>query len=541
MTQNNQIHKPASFELESDKRIFDWRSYLYMLKRRKWLVILPIIAGVLCSFYMYIGTKPLYTSKATLLVTGGKLLTSSLKKFATGVTGGDEVDGVKNYMMSAHCIAGLISSLKMKMTSNIVMQARELAAGLPDMTEAEVASRLFIDSVREGIEVKPVGRGIIEISNTNITPKLAADVTSALTDIFIEEFKRRQVGGVRGAREFSEEQIDIYKEMLDESEARLKKFQEGELQNQMDDFSVSKQALERLRSDISAIGVSLNDKKARLTLITGQMQNSTTRPQKVSAAAVAGIRKKMFKSVDALINVLSQYSWTDPRVIDLNDDINRHRDAIRVGLVTYARKVFSEKSESERDLLVEWNLSQMDIEVLEYEKKALSGRLEGLEKNILQAPSRQMTLKNLQREVEQNRALYLQFVGQARGTKIEEQIYRRDAEFKLQLLGEAKQPLVASNTGLKQYVILAGLPLIGLLLGGGIIYALDFIDQSVKNVDLVEREFGLPVWGVIPEIELEVPGFWSTTGLTFLLATLLTGLGITIIYLAKRGGPGIFM
>lgn len=545
MIQQNNLtkmgNKPFGFELEGAKKIFDWRSYLYMLKRKKWLIIIPTILGSLAAFYMHLDTVPVYESSTTILVSGGKLLTGSLRGLVPGVTAQDEITGTKNYVMSAQCIAGLIRTLDLKMPPNLQEKASNLARQLPEMKPGEIATMLFIDRVRSYITVASAGRDMIKLSAVHENPQKAYLLTKTLAEVFKEEFQKRQVGGIRGAREFSEEQLAIFKEKLRESEERLKNYQQGLLKNQIQDVNLGREATERIRSDIASLELSVRDKKDRSGVLSQQLASNFTQAQPIETSEGQKGKRKVFGSIDELVKIRGKFSWTDPEILEINDEINVVRDEVRQALSRHVANTFVEKNASARNLLVEWNLNQFDIELLEYEQRGLQKKLRELESKMVEAPSHELTLRHLSEEVERNRMLTERFSQQAQGTQIEEQIQRRDAQFKLQVVEMARKPLTPSNTGMKQKIILAVLPLLGFGLGGGIIFGLDFIDESIKNVDEVQRDLGLPVWGVIPEIEPEETGFWAGPGLTILISVLIAAVGAGIIYLVQSGGLQIFM
>ena len=514
---------------------FDWRFYWYMVKRRHWLLVIPTILLSLAAYYIKLTTDPVYESSTKILVSGSKLMTPSVRRLVPGVTATDEISGVKNYVQSATCIVGLINTLNLKMPPAITARAAELSRTLPEMSQQEIENMLFIDKVRDEITVESQGRDIIKISAAHGNPQKAYMLTKTLAQVFMDEFQRRQVGSIRGVREFSEEQVAIYRQKLQESEERLRLFQEGIIRNRMEDTDIGRATSDRIKTDIANLNSSVRDKEARLQLLAENLQSTMNKPQKIRTAEIQKSRAQLFGKVDELIDFLSRFTWADSPILRLNDDINAIRDDIRDNLKAHIKSVYGEKDEASGNLLVEWNLALLDIEVFQREKNGLQIKADALEKSLMQGPTYEMTLRNLQQDVEQNRDMYLQFLQQTRGTQIEEQIQRRDAEFKLQIVAVAQKPLYPINAGMKFTLILIFLPFLGLAIGGGIVFGLDYIDHSVRDVQEVEKEFNVPVWGVIPEIEGGTAGFWSRFG-WIVISLLITGVGATMIYLVEKGG-----
>jgi uncharacterized protein involved in exopolysaccharide biosynthesis len=478
---------------------------------------------------------PKYESSTTILVSGGKLMTGSVRSMIPGVTAQEEISAIKKYILSGQCIIGLINSLELKMTGEIKKQAIDLSSRLPEMQVNEIETMLFIEKVRKEIKVENQGRDIINLSAVHENPQKAYLMTKNLAQIFQEEFQKRQVGGIRGVREFSEEQLAIFRQKMDESEELLRRFKEGLLTNEIDTES-DNNTVERMKSDITSMEVSMGDKQARMQVLANSLSDYGFGPDRIETRGSILLVRKMYQKVDELIAVLSQFTWSDPQVIELNDDINDFRDKIRVEIDDYINAVYSEKNQIARSLLVEWNMTDLDEKILNYERKGLVAKLTERNRNLTQLPTRELTLHKLEREVEQNREMYLKFLKQSQGTQIEEQIQRRDAEFKLQVIEQAQKPLYPINAGIKLKLMLLTLPFAGLALGGGLIIGLNMLDHSVKDVDDFEKVFGIKVWGIIPEIDDQKASPWVSFMVTTLIVVLLSGIGAALIYVFNKGG-----
>ena len=81
-------------------------------------------------------------------------------------------------------------------------------------------------------------------------------------------------------------------------------------------------------------------------------------------------------------------------------------------------------------------------------------------------------------------------------------------------------------------MLLVCFPFLGLALGCGIVYGLDSINQSIKDIHEFETEFELPIWGVVPEITNDKAGWWQKTGWLFLVG-FITAIAAFIIYVIR--------
>ncbi len=530
------IYSNGAYPANGALGFFDWRIYWYTAKRRKWFLIVPTILFGLGAFYYSLTLQPLYESSTTILVSGGKLLTREVRSVVPGVTAATDVTAAKNYVMSAQCISELIRTLELQPKPGLAERAANLSVRLPDMTTSEIAQMLFIEEVRENIEVETRGRDIIRISAAHAHPQKAYLLAKTLGDVFVDEFQKLQLGGVRGIREFSEEQLAIFDTKLEESEEKLRKFKQGVLREQVEsDTSKTFESLRRLREDVVSMQVSMTDKKKRLDFLATRLSPELRNTTALETQDIPQLKVELYAKVSDLVGVLTNFNWRSPQILALNDEINRARERIREGVQASVQVAYADQNDASRALAVEHYLTKLDFEVLQFEKKALVDLISAIEKNLTRGPTHDMILDNLQREVDINRKLYLNFFQQSQGTQIEEQIQRRDAEFRLQTIELAQKPLYPVNKSLKTTLFLLCIPLLGLAVGGGVVYGLDYMDRSVNDVDAAEREFDIPVWGVIPEIDLEPRPTWQRTAWLSLLVLLVTVLAAAILYLVQRG------
>lgn len=533
---NNNIANIKTLNLNQQKAVFDWRTYWYMAKRRKWLLIFPTILFGLGAYYYSLSVVPVYQSSTTILVSGGKLLTRALRSVVPGVAANEDIIAVRNYILSQQCIAELINTLQLRRTPELKAEALLLSAQLPDMSVEEIENNLFIEQTRENIKVVAQGRNIIEISSEQIDPHVAYLMTKTLAAVFFDEFRKRELSGVRGIREFSEEQLEIFSEKLRNSEEKLTQFKKSVLRAQvMSDTSATLETLRRLRADVVSLQVAIRDKQKRVEFLDSEFSSRSIAAGQFKNAEITLNKRNLMSKIDDLVKVLSNFDWKSPQIISLNDEINLFRDIIRRASENEVNSTYSGYDDATRVLLVERNMTDLDYDILNYEKDALKRLIANIEVSLTQGPTYEMRLANLERVVGQNRLLYINFLQQAQGTQIEEQIQRRDAKFRLQIIKAARKPLQPINTGRKLTLLLVCLPLLGLALGGGIVYGLDSINQSIKDVHEFEKEFQLRVWGVVPEIQNEKTGLLQAIA-WLILVGFITAAAAFIIYVIKTGG-----
>jgi len=115
-----------------------------------------------------------------------------------------------------------------------------------------------------------------------------------------------------------------------------------------------------------------------------------------------------------------------------------------------------------------------------------------------------MALNRLTREVESNREIYQSFLQQTQGSEIEQALQRSVAEFKFKIVEPAIKPIKPVSPDRVKMMLMA--IVVGAMIGGGLIFLLEFMDHSFKNIEDVEKHLNLPVLGTIPKIEIPAKG-----------------------------------
>jgi capsular polysaccharide biosynthesis protein len=90
---------------------------------------------------------------------------------------------------------------------------------------------------------------------------------------------------------------------------------------------------------------------------------------------------------------------------------------------------------------------------------------------------------------------------QTQGSEIEQALQRTMAELKFKIV----EPVIKHINPVKPNRIRMMLMAVvaGIVIGGGLIFLLEYIDHSFKNVEDVEKYLNLPVLGTIPKIEVQ--------------------------------------
>ena len=106
---------------------------------------------------------------------------------------------------------------------------------------------------------------------------------------------------------------------------------------------------------------------------------------------------------------------------------------------------------------------------------------------------------------------------QKSGSQIQESLKRNTAEFEYELIEPAVRPLRPIKPSKPKMLVMGFL--VGMMIGIGIIFLMEYNDESFKDIDELEEYLGLIVLCTVPRIEIkhDEPGWRNYLKVKFLV------------------------
>jgi capsular exopolysaccharide synthesis family protein len=347
---------------------------------------------------------------------------------------------------------------------------------LAERQVVEVAKRL-----QKAIEVAPIrGTNMVELSFAAPTPELSADITNALAAAYVEwntESKFRVVGQ---ASQFLASQIEQMKAEVEEREQRLQAYSRSKDIVSVDpQTNITLQKLEALNKDYSAAVGERVSKEARYY----EVQNS--RPEAIadslSGGLVSQLRNDQLKLERDYAERLNLFKPDWPAMQQLQAQIDKgrqHLDGVIQETVSKARET------AKSDYLTALRREESLQAVLKSQKsEAMTLNTNAVEYN------------NLKVEVSTKRALMDTLFKRQSETEVSSRL-SGSRESNVRVVDRAVPPVSRFRPSYRQNLLL-GL-FVGLAGGIGLAFFLEYMDRSIRRLDQVEQQLGLPALGVIP-------------------------------------------
>ncbi len=478
----------------------DLRQYWFILWRRKWWVIVPGFIITCCSIaYALFFVRSIYEASTTLQVGSSRLLNRSVREVIPGASGGVNAYELTRKILGSNYLSQLIQRLELTKDEKAMREARSLHSRNPSLSIDELLERVLLEALRKNISVTMVQGGeLFHIAARHESPQMAYYLSKTLAEIFIDESKRNELRGIRGAMEFSEEQLAIYKAKADESEEKLRKLKERITSSQVKNAGLTTEQFLKLRELKNSIDIAISDKQQRLAQLQKTVPSSSRASLWDGDAELSRLRSRMNERLDDFRMMASTTTWQDNSEIMLNNDLHIMRQEGHRLLAEVIARQYPGFDAATRQTILEYQSFLNDLHILQARAKVTGDVLKSFEQQATTEPSVQLELRRFEDELEQNRRVYRMFFEQSRGSQIEEALQHSDADFKYSIVEPARVPIFAVGGSKRNFVVVGFLA--SLAVGLALVVGLEFLDQTIRSVEDVEKYLQLPVWGIVPKM-----------------------------------------
>jgi polysaccharide chain length determinant protein (PEP-CTERM system associated) len=480
--------------------------YLDIVRKRKWLILLPTIAMGLAISYVVYRLPDVYES-TTLIVVKPATLPNSVVPTITEETLTRELTSISQVVTSRSSLQPLMEKYD--------LYKEERRRGEP--------MELLIDSMRKQINV------VVNTSNHDITngfnityrgrdPKSTQLVAAEIASKYVDEQIKGTDNVGTSAKQFIEEQVRQAKEELDAIDTQRLTY----LQQNMNNLPSQSQALvgrltalhEGQKALISELGRSRDMAAAyrsQLADITKSYDQeivlsaeNTTDPKTTQAYAELVCRRSEYEG--ELQNLLSQYKEKHPDVIAKQkqlEDIKRQQDQMindwkdRIE----ERKQKLKQLSDPRILSLQTQISMMESDTLRQQKllSETNQQIADLDARINAIPHAEVGLEAIDREYQTRKLNYDNLLAQQQKVMIGADAAKDQQGSGIQVVDPANLP--ERPVAPKRFLLTASGFGIGLALG--ILLALSFELRRLFTIQTTEdakHYTNLPVLAAIPEL-----------------------------------------
>lgn len=488
----------------------DIRDYMEIVLRRKWLILTIVLISMVTTLIISLAMKPRYRAAGKIELTlqsphvtkfedmaalGSQIQTrefmqTQLKLLKSETLADrviDKLDLENNPAISPPpqqdgAISNLLKSAKSTVTgffarmlpSTGTSDATQSNPGLPGLKHREKVDETFA----KGLDVQPErDTTIFSLAFTSTDPAVSRDVINNLIQEYISWQVDKKIDASIAAKRRLEKQINLARIELEKAETTL------------NDFS-RKAGIVSLNSNLNLIYSQLED---------ANKAYSTTQLERMNKEALYNQAQQSGDSFPALLEsqLIQRLRETWVTVAAQYEESNA---TFKDGYPSQ-QNVKAKMLDIEKRIKVEENriLESVRNDYLAAVKKeeSLKGDVATKKELAMSLNDQATQYKILEREVETSKQVHESML--ERSKEIDAKVGTELGN--IQVVDYAKLPLKRYSPKIPLNLSLAALA--GIVLGLGLAFLLEFLDNTVKRIEELSDRFHLPVLGVVPVVEAD--------------------------------------
>ncbi|MGB9714870.1 MAG: GumC family protein [Thermodesulfovibrionales bacterium] len=333
-----------------------------------------------------------------------------------------------------------------------------------------------VNALISRLEVTPVKNSqLVKVSFISHNPEISMNVANAVAQTYIAFDLESRVDTSKEARAFLQNQVEIMKKKVEESEQKLNEYAASkEIIMDKDRESIQTQKLVDISSALNSITTERMQKEA---LYREVKESGGNNPVILSNPLIQGLKSQL-SSLEAEYSSLSKTFTPDyPKMKSLKSQI----DSIH------------ERIEQEKSKIIE--ALKSDYEASLKKEENLTKALNAQKRKVLSYQDTIAQFEVLKREVDSNKALYNTLLQRLN----EVGVAASSTATNIQILDKAVFPRWPFKPNIVVNMLLS--IIFGFVGGIGLAFLAEYFDNSVKDTKDIEKEAKLPTLGMIPNFQ----------------------------------------
>ncbi len=469
---------------------FDYYKYLRIAVKYRWLIAGITLTAVVLAIAITFLMTPVYRATASLQIDRDTIKVVDMKDVQSEDTGINSLEFLQTQyeLLGSRALAervagslGLADDPLFASRSSARFSLRSLFGGSEETVEEtasdlEQRTRKAVDRLLKTMTVAPVrGSRIVKVSIDHTNPEMAQKIATGYAEAFIADNLDRRYDATSYARKFLEDRLQQLKIKLEDSERQAVKYAE-------------EQGIINLDGDKNLVATDLEDvnkklaearadrMKAELLWQRAEATNGLGLKEILESPAVQENRKLRSELAAQYQQKLGIYKPAFPEMVQLRNQIGELDRALQ-------SEVAAIKGSIEASYIA-----------AKQQEDELASMLTTSKSDVVDQRNRSIQYNILKREVDTNRTLYDGLLQRYKEIGVAGAVGANN----ISIVDRPNRPLFPRSPNLPINVAVALLA--GLVLGALAALAMDYIDDTFKAPEDVERDIGMPVIGVVPKL-----------------------------------------
>jgi polysaccharide chain length determinant protein (PEP-CTERM system associated) len=472
--------------------------YLSVINRRKWWLVVPIVASVVVGAALVRFLPKEYRSSATLGVDTPSVSPNLVNQPPT-LDSQERMRQITQQLMSPQILArvakveGLDAGSSVEAAVNRLRQKIDI--GVPEPVALTNEPRRFDAFI---------------VSYTDSDPDRAQRVANRLATVFVDENSKSRVARAEDTSAFIATQLQASQARLADLESRLRRAKESHMGQLPEQTQANLQTLSGLRQQLEATATALRGEQDRLSMIErqidGMKQGSADAPVAPHSGAGAGSSLpspdlRVLALQRALADARELYTDKHPEVVRLQDELAtaKKEAAAEKQKPASDRMAQLQLDPAYRQLLTDREMARLRVRELQRAEADARHQIGVYQARVEQTPMVEQQLTSVQRDYDLEKGQYSDLSGRFHAATIAENVARNRRGEQFTILYTASHPTDPVRP-IPMRVMLISIAA-GIFLGATLTLLREYLDRSVHNARDIKDEFDLPVLGEVGRIK----------------------------------------
>jgi len=445
--------------------------------KRAWLVVGLTVCAMIVAYLASSAMTPIYEAETSFMVKtkGGNL---ALPIEDLGLMGSG-ANMTRNY----------VEVLK----SRTVLDRALARVGLDPEHDAVDA-----DAVRKSITAQVIAQtDAIRVKVQLADRQLAASLANSLVDVLIEHNRDMNQSATRTAREYLADQLEVSTIQLHGAEERMLALKSGKriLEPSAEAQAQIKRIVD-LETKRAEAEVSLGETQARLKKIREQLggmaDTVVSSETVVEDPVVAGYRSRLADLEIKLAAAREKYTEQHPEVVKIAAEMAEVKASLNSAVAKVVGTQVSSPNPMREQLLKQVVEAETQMASARAQVDALAKLIAAEEARLGTLPQKELDLARVTRDLDVAQQIYIMLRTRYEEMRITEQMQTSD----IWRIDPAAIPTSPVKPRKLLNTAVAGV--LGVFVGVGMAFVMEFADTSMKSAEDVEAVLGLPILGAIP-------------------------------------------
>lgn len=496
--------------------------YARILWKRKWMIVVPTVLVAATAWIGLSFVTPVYVSSALIQILDSDVVESMAADFA-GERRGGRRDGSGDFergqevklnqeVTGQRFLAPVGRRLGLDKDPAIRAAAVNLQARLPDLKLEELLVYAYTARLKEKVAVEKAGIALYRFNCKDEDPAFAYALARAVADEYLGFTLKEGIEVVDRTQEFSNEQLERYQKLLTEAEDALEAKQRAISSQALwsqnpvtgDNLAETRGLIDQADLEIASLERRIQRGLERLPAAIGglgRIESAVASGRLTSLTGALALAER--NQVPLIIQGLGAGSIPN----EAGSEVTRTRTELFAEIQARVEQAFPQAAPGDQKQMRDIVYDRITLRSVTARKARIQELLSQYSAGVVSAPEQQLELSRLQQEVNRYRTL----VDNIQERRISDGLQRTAQEAsvtaRIKIIEQPAVPVRPAWPDRFRVLLLAFLA--GPLLGLGAIVLAEYMDTSLRTVEEIEHELGLPVLGAVPRL---VPATLSAGG-----------------------------